>query len=197
MRITHNSVCKTALPLIVASTLAACGGSSTSSGSSPSASFSEIADEARDFFEELETTPFTSPTTLPSSGSATYDGVIGANLDNGSAVAGDLELIANFGSDSISGSASNFFDDQENSLGGSLAISDSFLDRTANTDIDYTFGASLAGTLTSDDGDAVVDAIILGDFLGSSHRNVGGIVFGSVTQNNDTLFLDGDFVAER
>ena len=191
---------KTAIPFSLMVTLAACGGSSTS-GPNASTSFANIIEDAGTLADEVAVIPYTDPATLPTSGSATYNGFIGVVLDNNAGVAGDLQLIANFApnanENAITGSASNFFDNEENAIGGTLTLSNSVLDRNADTNTQFTFDADLSGDLTSDEGDISVAAFLLGDFTGTNHEFVEGFVSGTATLNDETLFLDGEFVAER
>ncbi len=189
---------KTVVSFGLVVTLAACGGSSTGGGTNPSASFADIAAGGLALADEIATIPYTDPTTLPAQGSASYDGFIGVDVGNAATVAGDLTLNANFGSDQVSGSASNFFDEAENAYGGTLDITQGTVDRGADTRFDFTFTADLTGDLTDTDGAVIeVDADIEGDFTGTDYQYVEGFVSGTATVDGEPAFFDGEFVGER
>jgi len=175
--------------------LAACGGSST--GSAPQ-TFSEQLSEGDALAITLASIEYTDPTTLPVSGSATYSGYLGVDAGELGQAIGQMSLTASFASDSISGNVRNVVAEDEEQLSGSLSISGGTIDRTADTDIEFTFAADVDGTLTGEDGDFVVDAELLGDFTGENHQYVEGPVGGTVTfDGQDFNINDGGFVAER
>lgn len=149
-------------------------------------------------------TGVTDPRTLPTTGRATYDGYMRADLPTGDGGAredylADLRLEVNFatGFDQIRGQATGFEAADARRLGGALSITGGDVFRDTDTTAAYTFDGDLDGTLT-DGGDAyVVDAEIEGDFLGSDQTAVGGIVFGDVDGPRGTDIFDGTFAADR
>jgi len=183
---------KTALPFALAILVAGCGGSSTGA-----TSFKSIETAGNALSNEIFSVPYTDPSTLPTSGSASYNGYIGVTVDNAIDVAGELELTADFASDNITGSAFNFFDRNENAYAGTLEVSNGGFDRTADTSSEFTFGADLDGTLSNSGENIQVDASLDGDFTGSDYRYVEGTVFGRARTSEGWFSLDGGFVGER
>lgn len=184
--------------LFALSLLAACGGGGDSSspggGSGGTASqqktFNQL-DNIRDDFESrynyATTTNFadaTLPTTLPSSGSFTYNGVIGARLPQPVGdleVLGDLQLNMNFSSDTFSGTAQNFIDENSDTYSGILGIRNGDIDNNVNIATDYTFVADINGTLVDNVNDVyIIDGDILGDFYGPNYDWVAGRVDGTI-----------------
>ena len=140
----------------------------------------------------------TVPSTLPPGGSATYDGyIIAATPSDEFVVAGELEMIANFLTPEVTGTARNFVDENDVRLGGTLAITNGAINRAATTNPDFTFVADLDGTLTDPGDSYLVDGTLSGDFFGTSYGAVFGPVGGTVTADFGTLALDGVFIAER
>lgn len=148
---------------------------------------------------------YTSLSSVPTSGSATYLGYFAGNLaDDDDSITdtliGQIDMDVRFTSSSvsISGSVDNFVDDDNDALGGSLRLSNGSLNRSGNPNSDATLVISAAGTLTDDRGrDLDIGTQLEGDFLGNNHRAVGGEVLGSVTVNGRDQDFDGSFIAER
>lgn len=142
----------------------------------------------------------TDPANLPAGGSATFAGVmlLDAQLGAGAtSMAGALDLVANFAADSISGTASNFYDAADVSMAGTLVISNGVLDRAANTATEYTFSALLAGTLAGGGKSFVISADLSGDFLGSAYGAVAGVIAGTATTGFGSGYLFGEFIAAQ
>ncbi len=142
--------------------------------------------------------------TVPSTGSATYDGFVYGELSDDTVVdslVGRLSLDVSFGADDFSfgGSATDFVDQNDAELSGTLAISGGSFDRDGNPANDATLrGIGLSGTLVDgNDTDWTVGIQLEGDFLGSTANAVGGEAIGRVTAGTTALDFDGGFVAEQ
>lgn len=180
-------------------TLTACGPELAELAQSPEfAALSEDADALRTEAEALfDSEGFSEPASLPMNTTATYTGFIGLDTDDVSTI-GELELTADFGTDQISGSATNFASEDTN-YSGSLTISNGTgIDRLADlNNFDYTFDADIAGTLTGDGEDFVIGGLLEGDFIGNNQEYVGGIVTGTVETNEGDQDITGEFGAEQ
>ena len=148
----------------------------------------------------------TDTSTLPTSGSADYEGVIRLTSPVGGivpdAMSGTLGLVLDFGSGAITGEATDFVKDDDESLEGSLDVSGDFTrDPGAANDL----VAGINGLIyvdtgpVEDEGQWFVTGTLQGDFLGED----GQVVRGDVSaEAGDPLFgpdepIDGDFIAER
>lgn len=192
MRHLRSAVCL--LPVLA---LAACG----SSGSSTGVSFDEYVSEALDLDDDIAGLPFDEPAGLPTTGNASYDGVIGAIVGAGTidevSVAGDLELTVQFAQNSITGNVTDIVDEFDGRYAGTLNITDGIIDRDVDLVTDFTFVADMSGNLTNPAGGPVsVDALLRGDFFGSG-QYIAGEVSGNLRTDLGTTFIDGDFLAEE
>ena len=172
--------------------LVACGGTTTP------VTFAEIDTAGGELANRRADIPYTDPATLPTSGSATYDGYIGVEVASAYVVAGEMEMTANFaGAGDLSGRVYNVVGDDGFKYGGELDLDNSILDRTADTSIEYTFDMDMTGTLNGDGEDVVVDAYLLGDFTGLGHEYIEGVAEGTITAGGITQNItDGGFVGE-
>jgi len=172
--------------------LTACG------GSSEPLSFLSLAETGAGLAEEVATIPYTDPSTLPTSDSATYGGAMLLDVVELGTAVGQMTLTANFKNSTVSGNVRNIFTADEEAMSGSLDIANSPIDRTADIVNFYTYEASLTGELTDSNGIYDVDATMLGDFTGTDHRYVEGIVVGGVEfEGEDYDILNGEFYGER
>lgn len=186
----------TALMLPAILGLAACGG--TTVPLPPT--LDEIADKGLALLETTEQLgDFTDPSTLPTSSSATYDGVMAVALSDGSEVAGEMEMNVNFsGTPTIDGRVYNIVDGNEVYYDGELDLGNSVVDRGANVAFEYTYGVEMTGTVTGDGSTVDVGAVMLGDFVGNNHQQTLGIVVGTVSVDNQDLNItEGVYVAGR
>jgi len=142
----------------------------------------------------------TDPSTLPISGSATFNGVLslsvqtsGADLD----MAGALTLTSNFATDTLTGNATNFITANDAAMSGSLAITGGVLDRAANTNIAHTFSAAIDGTLGGAGDSYLIQGTLLGDFLGTGNLGTSGVVNGFATSSFGVGYMFGDFLAQQ
>ncbi len=155
------------------------------------------ADQAADLAAALLTENISDPALLPVTGRAVYAGFGTLDLAIGGTMQsyiGDLDLTVEFSGtgDPISGTLHSF-----DGLSGALSIANGNLDRGADTDVDYTFGADIDGTLTNSDGDYVIDASLSGDFRGRDQDGITGVVFGDITGSNGVDIFDGTVAGIR
>ncbi len=188
--------------LVAAGVMAGCSDTSFDS----QASYDDLVDEFDDIAERGEDLDYTDPASLPTSGGATYEGVMGLDTYNSASdlegvpeeILGEMTLNADFASSSVSGEVDDFVTPDDDRVDGSLDISNGVIDRTVDVDLFYTYGFDLNGTLTTEEGtDFDVDAEGAGDFFGSGHQQAGGIVEGVISSDSGTALVEGGFVAER
>lgn len=189
--------------------LAGCSDGSTSGngGSEPppvtAAGFDVAFDEAVALFEEATDAGFTPPEALPTSGSATYDGVMYLDTgfvepgpDGNHELLGDLRIGIDFGNpqDAVTGRVTDFVDEDDQRYAGTLTLSNGDL---ALTD-DPALVADMDGTLTAPDGtDYDIEAGLGADFYGEDHEFVVGGVGGEACGGGSCTDLEGGFTAER
>ncbi|MEL6570585.1 MAG: hypothetical protein AAFQ64_02935 [Pseudomonadota bacterium] len=149
-------------------------------------------------------TNYTALANVPSSGSATYDGFIYGELSDESVVdslVGRLSIDVTFAADDFAfgGLASDFVDQDDTALNGTLTVSGGSFNRDGNPASDATLrGIGLNGTLEDSDNTTWTVGIQLeGDFLGPSADAVGGEAIGRVTAGSTALDFDGGFVAAQ
>ena len=180
--------------------LSACGEDSGGGGTTPPVDYTGYQAQAGALHATWDGIAVTDPATLPVSGSAAFSGVmlLDAQLGAGAtSMAGALNLVANFATDSISGNASNFVDDADNAMAGTLVMSNGVLDRAANTAIEYTFSSLLAGTLAGGGESFVISADLSGDFVGPTYGAAVGVIAGTATTGFGSGFLFGEFIAAQ
>jgi hypothetical protein len=145
----------------------------------------------------LSSKAYTDPTTLPTSGGATYDGLM--SLEQ---IVGEMTMTTDFANDAISGSMTNFIDEDDSAISGTLTISsasDGGIDRTVDTATAYTFTAELTGELSDEDGAYTIVSVILGDFTGPDQEYVEGSVIGFAiyTVSDEEIDFSGHFGGEQ
>ncbi len=147
---------------------------------------------------------YTRLATVPSTGTASYDGFVFGDLSNGAVIAsliGQLSLNADFSATDVvfAGSATDFVDQVDAPLSGSLTVTGGDFNRDGNPASDATLrGISVAGTLRDGSGTVLEVGLQLeGDFLGTSVGAVGGEAIGRVTSGATTLDFDGGFIASE
>lgn len=181
--------------VIICGSLSACGGTTQQN-------YVQLLDNGRSLYNDSIAQPLTDVSTLPTKGSATYDGFMRANIDidGGLDVAGQVEINIDFASaDPISGRIHNIADINDNAYEGELTLSDSYQDRGNDPAVFYTFGVDVDGELTDvNNNDVVVDAQLYGHFHGSGHDYIDGVIVGNATTDgNEVEIREGIFAAER
>lgn len=163
--------------------LAACGGSSTGgSAFSSTQGAVDVFDALIDKSDRLDLTPVEN---IPTSGSASYEGVFSLariverfpddpDPDIADALVGEVELDIDFQSNTVSGNANNFFG-ANGSVSGALTISEGEIFRDATGAL---FGADVAGQLPINGAQRDIAGGIVGTFGGNQSQLVEGIFFG-------------------
>jgi len=166
----------------------------------PTVSISDV-NQAFDRAEDASTLPFTAPTNLPT-GSAIYDGQIGADLSGDSlgSLLGDLTMQVDFAGNRIDGNVRNInLINQDGSpdqrLSGDLEIAGF----ETNGDIDAGAGGQLSAV--SVDGEILSSDVNL-DLEGAVRTDVvsGDTIYGVVTgdaRGDFNLDIDGRFYGDR
>lgn len=150
-------------------------------------------------------TVYTPLSTIPTGGSATYDGYLSGRLANRTdtitdTLIGAMTLNVGFSGTSVqvSGSVRNVVDSGNAALSGQLTLSSGSLNRSGNPASDATLLMSARGTLRDAQGrDLAISTRLEGDFLGAGHAAVGGEVLGSVRVNGVDQDFDGGFIGAR
>lgn len=148
---------------------------------------------------------YTALATVPTTGSASYAGFlfgeISASGVDDENIIGRLSMEAQFTatSASLTGTATDFVDEDDRPLDGALTIAGGALDRAGNPANDATLrGATVSGTLTGSAAGALDFGLQLeGDFLGVSHAAIGGEAIGRVDTPTGSRDFDGGFIAAQ
>ena len=147
----------------------------------------------------------TDPSTLPTSGSATYDGLVDMSAAGEAetffeTMTGEVSgLDVGFGDDTVTGTATNFVTSDEERLAGEVTFGGGFVDRAVEPNGGgWTFGASDTGGLLTDEGGSqhvVSNGVLRGDFVGADRGLAGGTVDFDMDSlaNGDHIDLQGDF----
>lgn len=193
------------LALLILCALAACGeGSDDGEGGER---FDELEARSDGLLNEVEELSYTEPASLPTTGAANYEGVVGLNFEaipddtlQGYDMAGDLAMTVNFAGagDQITGTADGFVGIDGEAFDGALIIDEGAINRGGDVETEYTFGADMAGELTDADGtEWTVDTSLQGDFAGEEHSHVLGAVSGAGCTETACTDVEGGFVAGR
>ena len=201
--------------VMLLSLLSACGGAATTAltvtptpvvtPTPASTSLAQMSATYTALLAEYIPVVYTDLAIVPSSGNAVYTGIVQGNLSNAGdtltdEVTGKMALSVTFSPSTanVSGSATNFRDEDGAAMTGSLTFSGGAFDRDGDTGSDATFTLSANGTLTDTNSQQLVFGTTLeGDFWGSSYDAVGGDMLGRVTNNGARQDFDGKFIAER
>ena len=130
--------------------LTACGGSSTGSNS-----FETLASEGRSLIAQYGTAPTTDIANIPTTGTATYEGVAAYSTQYSSPVdisqyattVSDVTLTADFANSTVTGTADNFHtvSTPNVTLNGSLALSGNITGNTFSTNLNGTVTETITG----------------------------------------------------
>lgn len=184
--------------LAAAGAVAGCSDSDSSDRS-----FDDLDAAGAALSEEAFDAGLTDPSTLPTSGSATYDGYMGMTLEddatNPTVLVGDLTMSVEFeGTPTFEGTADDFVDDQNDEYDGSLQITEGVVFRDVDVEEFYSAEFEVDGTLTDPDGDDLeFSGDGVGDFFGDDQEYMLGEHGGIVTVDGDIIEYGGGFVAER
>ncbi len=192
------------LSAFAVASLASCGGTSV-------VTFEDLENEGQALQDQYEdqilSFDYSDPDTIPTSGSARYDGVVGVTIGrpvdviNGEVDAlGRVSLTADLGTDAITGSMDNFVAaDSEDPVDGSLAI-EARCFRDVDLEEDYGIEGSVEGRLR-DDGDTLdVAGELYADFFGEEGAFIYGFAEGEVELTDDSGsaldFFEAEFLAD-
>jgi hypothetical protein len=184
--------------LAAAGVMAGCSDSDSSDRS-----FDDLDSAGDALFNEALDAGLTDPSTLPTSGSATYDGYMGMTLadeaTNPTVLVGDLTMSVEFeGTPTFEGTVDDFVDNRNEEYDGSLQITDGVVFRDVDVEEFYSAEFEVNGTLTNPDGeDMDFDGDGVGDFYGDDQEYMLGDHGGIVTVDGDVIEYGGGFVAER
>lgn len=186
------------LPMILLPLLAGCGGGSSSQFSKSfegiQSTRAEILDDTIDAFNA---DGYTDLSTLPTSGSASFEGTIGLG-DVGTAVSapvlvGEMEADINLRTNDVSGTAGNFFATfNEEPLSGTLDLN-ATLDRDVDLTTDFGITGTLDGRVGVNGESFDIDLDITADLVGDDADFLGGSGIGTL----DDLPLEGSFILEN
>jgi len=201
--------CRLFLLGLVTNLLIACGGSGPAPVTLPPAPITGEAATLAQVQSLLDThaDPVTYATlgTIPTSGSANYDGFVYGTLANTSdtitdSLIGEVTIAVAFGSSSTSltGSIDNLVDQDGDEVTGSLTLSSGSFDRSGSPTSDPTIAIAVSGSLTDDLAQSLaINGQLEGDFLGTDHAAIGGEFFGTLQHNGNGQNIDGGFITER
>ena len=183
--------------------LCACGGAGTQDSDQLSA-LQERQRATNQLIASFSPIEYTELNTIPTSGSALYQGFVSGQFSNTDdditdTLIGDLSLQVVFDApEMVSGSVGNFLDDRGNSMSGSLVLSGGVLDRGGDPDIDATFTFDGSGDIIDNGGRSIsVTAAFAGDFLKDGYTGVGGDVQGQAIVNGLSQSFGGLFIASQ
>lgn len=192
---------KQMLMVFLAGMLASCGGDGGPGiATVPPVTYADYAGQDAALRSTWAAAPPTDPASLPVSGSASYAGVMVLDAEVVSGVlplTGALGLQADFASATMSGQARGFRDASNTAYQGQLVLANGVLDRGADINSAYTFGADLAGVISGGGDSFDVTATLQGDFLDAGQQAVSGVVTGSAVSSFGTGFIYGDFIASQ
>lgn len=175
------------------------GGTGADDNSPDPTLFDAYSDEATLIYNDYGgfNNPFrTRLANLPTTGSSTYDGVLGVNLPQGDAdvlTLGDLNMTVFFDGSAGTGSVTQMIDETNQTYVGTLAIGGVLVNTTDTGS--PSFAGDISGTLI-DAGtlEYIIDGTVSGDFfLGTDY--IAGDVATDVTVDGLTSATESEFVA--
>jgi len=155
----------------------------------------ETIDPATVTLAELEasvTDGYYARAALPTSGSATYNGYMVGELErDGSGLASELSLTANFGTNGMTGSATNFQHETDGAYDGTLSLVSGAIVPAVGVD---GFDGYLQGTVNDESANVLLQGAFIGsvDDADSIPEAVGGIA----DSVGDELGFHGVFIAD-
>ena len=172
--------------LPVLALLCACGGGG--GGGDDDTPLSEYASDsirASQLISQNASLAQTDASAMPSTGYAEYDGIVGMAFGAtpesiaSAEIIGELDLTANFATNTISGEFDDFDTSSGQALSGQLIVSNGQI-------VGSDFTADITGTLTgTTNAPGAVSGTIDGDFLGTDHSAISGT--GTATSDQGDL----------
>lgn len=183
------------LPALVA--LSACGGSDGPTFDSYNKEFDGIVSD----LVSQGVDDYTPGGDIPTSGTATYRGIVGFDADFRETYVGRMTINADFDAaapDTFTGGADKFVDSEDGPVAGRLNITFGALDRFADTTVDYQALIDLDGTLTDSSGvKLTVSSTADGDFWGANHEAMIGDVIGTMSSTYGNELIEGGYITQR
>ena len=174
--------------------LTACGGSNSTR------SFNAITADLAGRANELQGLEGTATNDVPSSRSVNFSGagryvvtIFGSESD----LASEVDLTVNFGRDTVTGQFTNFVDENNDQLSGSISLSSGVLDRGGR---EVLAEADLQGNLVGPFGENVeIDGALLGGFGDDDGTAdvLAGLVGGDITVDGIGGSFEGAFITEE
>ncbi|MGC8202866.1 hypothetical protein ACP2AV_09205 [Aliiroseovarius sp. PTFE2010] len=144
---------------------------------------------------------FTAPNDLPESGTATYSGLVSLSDGSGYALAGSVDVIADWDCCEVTGRVYDIVTQDDESLRGELDITHGEIDMTGDPNVAPIVRADVIGTLSSDAGAHVSDEfdplLLEGNFVGPTYDWFQGTIAGPITAPDGTHDVTGDLLGER
>jgi hypothetical protein len=177
--------------------LAGCGGG----GDSEVATFTQMEADARaaaQGYIDPDTGALLAAerTSLPNSGTASYDGYVGGEVD-GAGLIGELSLDVAFAvgdNGTITGSATNFQHETQGAYTGTLTVNNGNILPGGAPGTADTVAADLQGTLSNGGDDYATDIALDGAFLGGTGPDTPAAVAGGAVGNVGGGLFDGIFI---
>jgi len=151
------------------------------------------------FQERLAAAPVTLSGDLPISGDAEFNGIfqvaVGIDVDNPqSAAVGDAQLNVDFANNSLSGSASNFIDQDGDAVTGTVGFDNGIIGRDqANA----TVTTDTSGSINLDTGATAFDQQLTGGFFGPTGDIIQGVTVTSTQIGEDVVPVVGVLQVEQ
>lgn len=184
--------------------LSACGGTTTNANdpginkTRPSVTYGQYETESAALHATWDAISFTDPATLPTSGSASYAGVMHLDVEKGAgeiSMNGELSLRVGFANNTVLGNARSFVDQSNVAYSGKLTVSNGVLDRGADPASEFTISGDLDGRLSGAGEVLDITTDLAGDFHGPGAGAVSGVVAGSAGSSGGNGYVFGAFIA--
>ncbi len=171
------------------------GGGSNANGTE---TFSDLRATFLSINNEIDFNSVVDASTLPTSGSANYNGSVFFTTPQSLIVIGELDLAVDFAASQFDGEATGFADEKGFAYDGKLEVANGDINRSADPDTTYAFVGEIDGTISDPDDNAyAVDAFIVGDFFGSDEEYIAGVIKGDVESDLGDFELTSDNSAFR
>lgn len=191
--------------ILTASLLSACGGSGDGGPTQESPPSLQPAPSARELVDRYQDSPFTDLDTLPTSGTANFEGYAGLNLrprsgEAATSIIGELDLSVDFGDPNnfLSGEIRNLETTDGAQISGYIEVVSGAFERQSNISVEPSVSGQFAGPTVFPGSVTYEFALRLeGDFRGNQGDGLGGNLIGQYQSIQGDGFADGTFIAER
>lgn len=180
------------LAALLVAGLSACNGSGTNLPELTDAELEARVDGLTDSLDDVEdVTPFAS---LPTTGDATYEGVIVFADDFDNSITGPAEVGVDFADGAFSGVGGNFLDQDGADAPGTIDITDGII---MNDGGDAMVEARFEGEVTVGDTVVTIDLPAVGGFGGTEADVLIVEADGNVDAGGEPLYIFGGFLGEK